>query len=772
MRDGCPGTGKQPAGPAEEVKRMATLKDIADRCGVSIATVSYCINNTKSVKQETRDRIMKAIKDLGYVPNESARTLKTSTAREVGVIFPDIDDLCHSEILKGIISSADESGYSLNIAFSYNTPKLESRLINEFAGRNCAGMILITCQPQNTEFFQNSLVSRNIPSVFIERFPENIDANFLSFDNYKSIYYMTKNLIDRGYDDVMLMCGFDNLFSEHECIRGFTDAHDDAGRVIRSGRIIETVLSKEAAFRQTMYRIVQEPPQAILASSEQLTKGIMEAFNLCGVAVPKQTCVITLGEECWNETNYLPNVIHTSRTAYALGQHSFETLMKNIRSPEFFEKEFMLFKDNVLGTHPRIPEVPKPQVTVRAPKRTLRILGPSLPTLLSMSAVATEFEKEHNIKIECDICSYRDLFNETVECADNKKQRYDLYVFDVSWLPYMGEKDAFADITEFIRSNDVFQRHLVRRNLENCCYKGRYIGFPIVGGSHILFYRRDLFDNPMLQRQFEAMHNSPLRPPKTWTEFNGIAQFFTKEYNPYSPTTYGTSVMGSIHEELALELFIRLWSFGGSLYDSRGRIALDTPQNIKAFQCMLESCRYAQKNFPETSIDQSFHAFGSGNTAMLISFTEYASQISNFVQGDIVSKVDYAMVPGRCPANVGWNFGMSKTTEHSRLIAELYTWLCQKSTSYYMTTLNGQSVINYPYDNHEIMKLYPWMKLTEEGQHFSRDRAYPCIGRSRLVAPYEVETVLSDVFSRMYSKELSIPDALHEGQRELLEKFS
>ena len=81
----------------------------------------------------------------------------------------------------------------------------------------------------------------------------------------------------------------------------------------------------------------------------------------------------------------------------------------------------------------------------------------------------------------------------------------------------------------------------------------------------------------------------PLRPPKTWKEFNGIAQFFTKEFNPYSPTLYGTSVIGSVNEEFALELQIRLWSFGGGLYDSAGRLKLDTPQNVKA--CLLYTSR-------------------------------------------------------------------------------------------------------------------------------------------------------------------------------------
>jgi len=748
---------------------MATLKDIAERVGVSVATVSYCINNTKSVKPATRDRIMQAIKELNYIPNDSARKLKMETSRELGVVFPDIDDLCHSEILKGIVSGAEDADHFLNIAFSYNSPKLERSIIDRFIGKNVAGLILITCQPENTEYFQNSIARNNIPCVFIERFPENIDANFLSFDNYRACYYLTRLLIDQGYRSITLMSGFRNLFSEYECIRGYSDAMEESGLICPPERLIETELTKEAAFRETMFRMANDPPQAILASSELLTKGIMEGLALNGVQIPKQTCVITLGEDCWNSTNYLPNVFHTSRTAYTLGKHSVGVLMKNLKSPEFFEKEFMLFRDNVVDSHLNVPTAPRTLPAPRMPKRFLRVLSPTLSTTRALRAVTAEFEREHDVKIDFDVTSYHKLFDTIVENAERGDGGYDIYFFDVSWLPYLERIDAFADLTDFITSNEVFRQSLLRKNLENCRCNGRYMGFPIVGGSHILFYRRDLFDNPLIRRQFETLHNAPLRVPRTWTEFNGVARFFTKEFNPYSPTAYGTSVIGSIHEELGLETLIRLWSFGGNLLDENGHLNLDTPQNVKGFQSLLESCRYAEKNVFEASIDQSFEAFGTGRTAMLISFTEYASTINDCIHSDIISKVDYAMMPGKTPANVGWHLGMSKTTRHSRLIADYFEWLCQKRISYYMTALNGQSVMMHPYQNHELLKLYPWMSLVAEGQRYARDRVYPLQGKERLIPPYEVENVLYRIFKKMYYREMSVPDALHEGQRVLAE---
>lgn len=747
---------------------MATMKDVAERAGVSVATVSYCINNTKSVKSSTRARIMEAIEALNYIPNDSARTLRGEGAREFGVVFPDIDDLSHSEILKGIISAAEDSDYSLQIAFSNNNPKLERKIIDRYLSKRVSGLILLTCQPENVEYFRNSIVISNTPTVFIERCPEKIDANFLAFDNYRALLYLTGKLIDAGYRRIALMCGHRSYFSEMECIRGFTDAIEERGLSADAHQLIESDLTKEAAFRETMFHLASDPPQAVIASSALLSLGIMEAFNLAGVSVPDRTCVITLGADCWNQSNYLPNVIHTARAAHALGQHSIQLLLKNLKAPKFFEKEFMLFQDNILNSDLAVPPPQSRPAVPPAARMTFRILSPYLLTVDAMQAIACEFERLHKIRLEIDCVSYHELFQAIAAHGDTGEGDYDLYIFDVSWLEYVARREIFLDLTDFYQSHEAVRRSLIRKNLQNCCFDGRYCGFPIVGGSHILFYRRDLFDNPFIRRQFEAMYNTPLQVPRTWTEFNAIARFFTREYNPYSPTAYGTTVIGSIHEECALELLIRLWSYGGDLFDENGRPFLNSPQSIKGFQSLMESCQYSPKDISKMTIDESFEAFGSGQTAMLLSFTESANIIRSHVEGNIISRIDYAMLPGKTPVNVGWNIGISKQSPKQDLAKEFLIWLCQESTSYYMTTLNGQSVVTYPHQNHELRKLFPWLDLVAQGQMCSRNRRYPIVGRNRFIAPAETETILFRLFHKVLNGEMTVWEAAEEGQNALI----
>ena len=166
---------------------MATLKDVAKDAGVSIATVSCCLSGSRYVKPETRTKIMDSIEKLKYIPNASARDLRSTSTNRIGVVLTDIDNIYHTEIFKGISASLQRKGYTINVAFSNSLPDIERKKIEDFISQNVSGLILITCQPQNTDFFVNRIRNFGIPTVFLERRPDNLDVNFLGFDNYRTV---------------------------------------------------------------------------------------------------------------------------------------------------------------------------------------------------------------------------------------------------------------------------------------------------------------------------------------------------------------------------------------------------------------------------------------------------------------------------------------------------------------------------------------------------------------------------------------------------------
>lgn len=755
---------------------MVTLKEVAERAGVSIATVSYCINGTKSVSAATRGKVMKAIEELNYVPNAAARSLKSESAMEIGVVFPNIDDYYRSEILKGIVDQSEGMNYSVTVAFSYNSPKMERKIINDFVGKNVKGLIIDTCQSENTEYFRKNLLERHISNVFIEHCPEGLNVNFLAFDNYKSYYYLTEKLLKRGYRRIAIMTVPWSLSPAYSAEKGYRDAYRDRGLDCDERMIIYTDTSKEGAFREAMQRLIKEPPQALITASEAILKGALEAFRVCGIRVPEDVCMLTLGEETWNSSNTYPGVLHTSRSAYAMGVQCTELLLKDMEAPALFQKEFHLLDDNLGASRLEIPDAPVRRVAEppRECREVLRILATSktLSTVRALQLLSENFTLRTHIEVEFELCAtLSELFDRIAQEGDSPEPSYDICLFDVSWLRYLSHAHVLKDITALVDSMPELKERFMEKNLSNCFYHQICYGIPIIGGTHLLFYRRDLFETPSIQREFQQQHHLPLRPPMTWTEFNGIARFFTRKFNPDSPTVAGTAIQGGLTEDLVLEILIRLWGFGGGLMDENGKLALNTPQNIRGFQSILETMEYTAQESTDTPSDTIFRDFGNGKMAMLISFSEYASQIKDEVHSDIITKIGYGQVPGRSPANVGWNLGVNPRTEKLDAIWLFFQWFSDRQNSYYLTILSGQSASIYPYKNHELIKLYPWLSLSEAGQESSRSRIYPYRGNQRMVKPREIEKILREIFEEMMGQTERIPALLESGQKKIQRLF-
>lgn len=748
---------------------MVTIKDVAKKAGVSVATVSYCLSGKKNIKSETQTRVREAIAELNYIPNSSARNLKSSASDEIGVILPNLDDSTNSEILKGIITQADKEGYSVNIACSYNNPHVEQDIINKFISKNYTGIILMTCQSGDSSFFKNTFYKYDISNVFIMRLPPNISANFLGFDNYNTSFYLTEALLKKGYKDVVIVAGPADFFSESEFINGYVEAHDKFGIPCWKEKILNTDMSKEGAFKVAMLYMSTHLPQAIIASSQTIMDGIIEACDVYNIKPGKNVCLLTLSEERWNKSSYYPDVIHTAETAYTLGEDSFRILLEENSSDQLYDRKFKLYKDNVLDSEIDIPKPLFQPVKVNdSPRQVIKIASVKLPTIQALEAISYKFFTETGILLSFHYYSLRDLFMLINEDIASSNPMYDIYLSDVSWMRYFYHKDAFMDISSMLDEIPELNASLYPTNLNNAKCDGHLLGFPIIGGTQFLFYRKDLFSDPHLQRAYKDAHNISLRPPRTWKEFNAIAKFFTQKYNPDSPTKYGTAISQSITEDFMLELLIRLWSYDGGIYNNRNQLELNTPQNIRAFQNILETSDYTPPYLG--SSETTFEQIGRGNIAMAISFTEYASAIQNALHPEFLSKIGYSMLPGKTPANVGWHLCISKSSEKAEDIKKLFKWLCQRQNSYYQTILCGQSTLRFPHAHHELLRLYPWLELTEEGLNNCRARAYPVKGKNQLVTPANFESYFRAAFQKM-REGMDISEALTECQKNIERHF-
>lgn len=745
---------------------MATLKDVANRAGVSIATVSYCINNTHNLNPETRARINQAIKELNYIPNSQARNLKRKTSRDICAIFPNLEDQCFNEFLKGIIMQCENASYSLNISCSYNDVSTEQELIQDAISKGAAGLILVTCQPENTSFFQNTILKHNIQAVFLDRMPKRIDAIYFGFDNYSSVHFLTKRLINSNFRDLLLICGPETLFADAECIAAFQELVDEAGSSV-SGKVLTSDGTKEGGFKVSLQSWVSDPPQAIITSSEAICQGVIEACNLVGLRIPEDISILTLGVDNWNHSSFYPEIIRTSRPAYSLGVQGCQALINVLEGSSIPENRFHLLKDSVIDyplflPMPRNLNVDNPDLSYG----TLNIACTNLPTIRAVKAVSLNFYYKYHLRLNFDFMEFHELFETIQKDAHRETPLYDIYLYDSSWFHYLQNTGCLKDLTDDIYSFPEMRRYFIQKNLDNCSIKDRIYGFPVVGGTQFLLYRKDLFQNPDLCQAYKKTHNISLRPPVTWKEFNAIARFFTQEFNPDSPTTYGTAIATGLNEELALEFEPRLWSHGGSFFDTHGHLCMNSPQNIRAVSNFVEALSYSKSDL--YSSQDVFAEFSEGNVAMIISFTEYAAQIQNRSHSEYLHKNGYATIPGKTPVNVGWHFGVSPNCQKMAYVSRFFYWLHDRHNSYYTSILSGASALEYPYKNHELKKLYPWIDLTADAMEMCRSRIYPQKTQTGFLPPNQFERVLCEGLRKKPATPEEVSTCLDEIQKNTL----
>ena len=126
---------------------MVTIKDVARRAGVSVATVSNYLNKTKPVSGETAARVAKAVEELQYTQNLMAKSLKSSVYNSIGVILPNLSDSYYVQIFQGIESAFNDANTDMNLAFSYDIPEMETKAALQMLEKQVRGLIVVTCQP-------------------------------------------------------------------------------------------------------------------------------------------------------------------------------------------------------------------------------------------------------------------------------------------------------------------------------------------------------------------------------------------------------------------------------------------------------------------------------------------------------------------------------------------------------------------------------------------------------------------------------------------------
>jgi LacI family kdg operon repressor len=202
-----------------------TMKDVAEYAGVSKSTVSQYLNKRYSyMSSATREKIRIAIDELGYYPNQVAKSLKQKNTHMIAFICATLSSRFSLELVAVIERVFQNAGYSVIIASTEDNPTKEQALINSFVARQVDGIIVFPTE-ENRDFYK-TLHNRNFPIVFIDRVLEQIDVPSVLLNNQKAGYEATKVLLENGHRNIGMVTFplGNNITTRVERIQGYRDA--------------------------------------------------------------------------------------------------------------------------------------------------------------------------------------------------------------------------------------------------------------------------------------------------------------------------------------------------------------------------------------------------------------------------------------------------------------------------------------------------------------------------------------------------------------------
>ena len=239
-----------------------------ERAGVSKATVSHVMNETRFVEEATKSRVREAIDALGYRPNVAARSLTTQRTRIIGLIISDVTNTFFGELTRGIEDALFANGYSLMLCNTNEVLEREEYYIDILLRQGVDGIIAAAAS-QDWDAL-NEAAKLNIPIVMLDRTFENADSPYVGVNNSQGAYLGTRHLIERGYREIGILSGFQRLSTMRERLAGFEQALAEAKLPLRADWRIDSPLTIEDG-KRAMQQLMGQAERPALYSSRTIS---------------------------------------------------------------------------------------------------------------------------------------------------------------------------------------------------------------------------------------------------------------------------------------------------------------------------------------------------------------------------------------------------------------------------------------------------------------------------------------------------------------------
>jgi LacI family transcriptional regulator len=314
-----------------------TIKDIAKKLNISIATVSRAFNNKSDIKLETKNLILNTAKEMGYRPNPMAKKLIQKRSLTIGIVVPEFLNSFFPEVIIGAQEILFEKGYQVLITQSNENFETELNNFKTLEDSMVDGIIISqSSETKNVEYYQN-LIDSGFPIVFFNRVCDSIKASKILFNDYKWAFFVTEHLINQGYRNIYHLKGKESLSLTNDRMKGFIDAHSKHKLVVNKEQIIPTGFTIQDGNRVATEIISSgKLPDAIFASNDPSAIGAMQVFKKKGFLIPKDLAFVGFTESKMG-TIIEPPLTSVLQPAHEIGREAARVLIEQIENPIAFK---------------------------------------------------------------------------------------------------------------------------------------------------------------------------------------------------------------------------------------------------------------------------------------------------------------------------------------------------------------------------------------------------------------------------------------------------
>lgn len=316
---------------------MPTMADVARCAGVSVATVSHVLNDTRPVLPHTRQAVLDAIDELGYTPNTLARSLVTSRTRSIGLAVSAISNPYFTEILQGVEAHAVERGYSLLIADPHDDPEHERKVVQLLHERRVDGMIVApSAAPRDLLAY---LTRHDVPAVFLDRVIDDRADGSPRFDqvcaeNAEPTARLVAHLAELGHRRIGLVAGLPGLSTTGERISGYRHGLAAAGLPHDERLLVHGDSGEAGAERATAALLaLAAPPTALVTGNNAMTIGALRALRERGMSVPDDIALCCFDDFAWADL-FAPRLTAIAQPSRDIGARAVQVLLDRLAAPD------------------------------------------------------------------------------------------------------------------------------------------------------------------------------------------------------------------------------------------------------------------------------------------------------------------------------------------------------------------------------------------------------------------------------------------------------